>query len=360
MKYGLLVTSPVSNYKNIGDYVQSLAAKQFLKDDYCFIDKETVSEFDSEEPVKVIMNAWYMWHPENWPPKDCIIPLLTSMHITPLTASKMLSNEGKAYLIKHGPVGCRDIGTQKILEEAGIPCYFSACLTLTLGKNYRYEGQRQGVVFANPFIPPLKYIINGKRTKYFPMNLIKGIFYYIGNRRVVNELIKRHTYFKGRYRIQTMYNAGMFYHIYSSRFSDAVLVSADFVSHIVPVNNDDDKALLDRAEKLVLQYSKANLVVTSRIHCALPCLGLETPLVFVLASEMQSKDNMFNAPNRFGGLDEFFRIMNIDKGKLVTNDEELSKIGVIDGNTNFRNKRNWIGFRDKLISQCERFVNKTY
>ena len=132
-KIGLLVSGPLAPEKNIGDYIQSLAAKQYCEDYSCFVEKEELSQFDSHEKTKVIMNGWYMRRPENWPPSRSIIPLLTSIHISPLIAEKMLSREGVEYLKEYGPVGCRDLGTKDILERAGIPCYFSGCLTLTLG-----------------------------------------------------------------------------------------------------------------------------------------------------------------------------------------------------------------------------------
>lgn len=76
--YGILIREGVGRgaWKNIGDYVQSIAQKQFLKDkETCFVEIEKLSEFKSEEPVNVIMNGWFMWHPEMFPPSPCINPL---------------------------------------------------------------------------------------------------------------------------------------------------------------------------------------------------------------------------------------------------------------------------------------------
>lgn len=55
--YGILIREGVGRgaWKNIGDYVQSIAQKQFLKDkETCFVEIEKLSEFKSEEPVNVI------------------------------------------------------------------------------------------------------------------------------------------------------------------------------------------------------------------------------------------------------------------------------------------------------------------
>lgn len=355
MKYGLLVTSPISNHKNIGDYVQSLAAKQFIKGDFCYIEKESISEFDSEERVKVIMNAWYMWHPECWPPKPCIKPLLTSMHISHLTAKEMLANGGKEYLIENGPVGCRDMDTKKILEDAGIPCYFSACLTLTLGKTYKYEGKRDGICFVDPYIPSIRYVVDGKSV-YYPMNVIKGLWYILKNPLKTRNLVKENTFFKARYGILTYYNAAMFYETYSTLFDDDILLNAEYLTHMIPVDkNDDNITLLAKAETLIKKYAKTKLVVTSRIHCGLPCLGLETPVLFVLNKEMESDQNMFNAPGRFGGLLDFFNVVSFTNYRLNANGV-LKKRQRINRNTDITNSNQLESYRDKLIGMCEKFI----
>lgn len=358
MKYGLLVTNPISNYKNIGDYVQSLAAKQFLNDSFCYVEKEAISEFESDEPVKVIMNAWYMWHPECWPPKPCITPLLTSMHISPLTAKEMLANGGKEYLIEHGPVGCRDLDTKQLLDEADVPCYFSGCLTLTLGHSYKYTGERDGFIFVDPYIPPIRYIVN-KKSIYYPKNILKGLWYILNYPKKVRRLVKEHVFFKARFALQSYYNAAMFYAGYSSKFEDDVLFSAEYLTHMVPVSEaDNNESLLSRAEQLVKKYSMAKLVVTSRIHCGLPCLGLDTPVLFILHKEMEAKDNMYNAPGRFGGLLDFFNVMYYDNETISSRGGDFSIIGKIGETTIVRNKNKSKPFRDNLIDNVKKFISE--
>lgn len=357
-KYGLLVTSPVSSYKNIGDYVQSLAAKQYLDDEFYYVEKEEVSKFCSEEKIKVIMNAWYMWHPENWPPQNCIKPLLTSIHISPLTASDMLSEKGLQYMINHGPVGCRDTDTQKILEKAGVPCYFSGCLTLTLGRSYSFNGERRGIIFVDPYLPPYRYQVNG-RNVVFVKNILKGLWYYAKNYKKTKKLLREHDYFHSRFNMISCYQAGMFYHIYSKKFTEEALFSAQYYGHIVPVKeNESQESLLQRAEALIRKYSKANLVVTSRIHCALPSIGLSTPVVFVMNKDMESKENMFNAPGRFGGLTSFFRCMRLQNGDFVTDDEVLASQDKISSTFSFYNKDDWKTYAQKLERQCTSFINE--
>lgn len=160
MKYGVIFAGPRSSTKNIGDYVQSLAQIQYIGNNYIPIEREKISLFNNNNDgpkVKTIMNAWWMWDPDFWPPSDIIEPCMISMHISPLAANKMLSSEGIAYFKKHQPIGCRDKGTQKLLLSKGIDSYFSACLTLTLGRKYLVEDtMRDGILFCDPYISPIR------------------------------------------------------------------------------------------------------------------------------------------------------------------------------------------------------------
>lgn len=358
MKYGILVTSPINEYKNIGDYIQSLAALQYIPEgaECEFIEKENIASYDVEDKVKTIMNAWYIWHPENWPPREnSIDPLLTSIHITPLTAEKMMDNGGKEYFIKHGPVGCRDTGTLEILQSKGVPSYFSACLTLTLGEKYKYHGTRKGIIFVDPYIPPIRYVHESGNI-YYPTNVLKSIGYFLQSPIKSIKLSKRN-FFKGRFFFQSLYNACMFYHAYSSMFDDELLMNAEYITHMVHVEKGySQKSLLKQAEDLVNKYARAELVITSRIHCALPCTGLETPVLFVLENMMESDENIYNAPGRFGGLLNFFRVLNYSNNRIVCNDALLTSLGKIKKGIKLSNKTNWMSYRDNLVRQCKSFI----
>lgn len=82
MNYKLLSVS-TEGQVNIGDYIQALASKQFLPHLDGFIQREELKGYNEEE-CKVIMNGWYMHHPENWPPSNKIIPLYVAFHINSL------------------------------------------------------------------------------------------------------------------------------------------------------------------------------------------------------------------------------------------------------------------------------------
>ena len=67
MKFGVVIHKPTMN---LGDDIQTYAAAKLLPHVDYQIDREYISDFKSEndEPVAVIMNAWWMWKKWNWPP----------------------------------------------------------------------------------------------------------------------------------------------------------------------------------------------------------------------------------------------------------------------------------------------------
>lgn len=60
MKFGIVIHKSTMN---LGDDIQTYAAAKLLPHVDYQIDREYVSDFESKdnEPVAVIMNAWWMW-----------------------------------------------------------------------------------------------------------------------------------------------------------------------------------------------------------------------------------------------------------------------------------------------------------
>ena len=134
LSYGIIAY----NSRNIGDEIQSIASMRFLPSVDELVWRDSISRF---EPVhgrrtKCILNEWWMWRPEYFPPSDSIDPLLISMHFRPEIHHDILTKKTKQYLIQHGPVGCRDQASCDWLNSHGIPAWFSGCLTLTLRRNH--------------------------------------------------------------------------------------------------------------------------------------------------------------------------------------------------------------------------------
>lgn len=218
-KFGLL---KYSSY-NIGDEIQSVAAMQFLPQVDYYIHREGVDHFQSDgHKVKLIMNAWWMWRPEHFPPAKDIEPLLVSMHIREAIRNKSLEKRIKEYLIQNGPVGCRDLSTLQYLQANDVPAYFSGCLTLTLRGNKEMKEKKPG-----------EYIL------------------CIDTPEQVIEEIKRRT-------DRPVYD-----------FTNMFTVSLSSTQRI------------ELAKIILSLYHNAHCVVTSRLHAGLPCLALETPVLLL-------------------------------------------------------------------------------
>ena len=377
---GLMTQFPVGRTrafvcKNIGDYVQSVASSQFVGDDFEFIEQEEADFYKSKNgrKTRLIMNGWFQWRTENWPPSDDILPLLVSMHFSPLKKDQLLTPKGIEFLKKNGPVGCRDHYTESLLKSYDIPAYFSSCVTLTMGKKYKVEdNQREGYYFVDPYIeiPPLyeeqegKHVINEERLNNF-INLYSKhseIIDNLASRSFFKEYLPTGFLDRDENFYRPFYKAACFYKTYSKKFTDELIINAEYITHWMDVDmsSDTTETLLEIAENLVKKYARAKMLVTSRIHAGLPSLGMNTPVVFIANPEVTSESGNFNTPGRLGGLLELFRILNLENDVFSTDDEEFLKIEKFGLNTFFENKKDWQPYARRLDKQLSMFMGNDF
>jgi hypothetical protein len=243
-KFGLL---KYDNTDNVGDEIQSLAARRFLPRVDYYIDRERMNAFvaNDERPAWVVLNGWYCHHPENWPPSQYINPLILSFHINPsnsysmglLTADAMLNEPAVKYLHGFAPIGARDLRTLELLKKSGVDSYFSGCLTLTIDRP-KAEQDDDLIVLCD----------------------VPGS---------VNDYVSAEA---SRRRVERVSHGGCNPLTAQQRF--------------------------ERAEGLLSLYASAGCVITTRLHCALPCVAMGTPVILLDAAPDQE---------RFSGLHEFVR-----------------------------------------------------
>ena len=367
MKNAILVAATKKNgtiygIKNMGDYIQSLAGEMFFDVIDEYIDREKLADYKSESGrVKMIMNAWYMWNPEKWPPSDDILPLLISMHFSPVNSSRLLSFDGINYLKKYGPVGCRDRATEKLLNQYGIPCYFSGCLTLTLGNKYKTKNKKNTIIFVDPLYDSIYNIKGNLSIKNIFKCLYFGIIYFNKVKRLMKTF--QHSNFSAN-RIKLLkiilsfLNISAFYKTYSSYFDDQLLFNAEYITHKIRIKKNTALALesekMNYAKKLLQKYAEASLVITSRLHCALPCLGVETPVLFVTGEQLEDKATSVRK-NRFDGLIELLHTIQYKNFSLTTENNTIRKNVSFD--TVITNKEDHISIRDDLIKRCCEFTS---
>ena len=240
---------------NIGDEIQSLAVKQLIDNVDYYIDREKLHQFKNNEPVKLIINGWYMGNPNNWPPSEDIIPLFISFHIShnANTNKIFFSKENISYFKKFEPIGCRDKQTKELLESHGVKAYFSGCATLTYKNKFKKRNNK--ILCADPLF---------------------NIYPYSYGKNIYKSLIPT-----------TLHN------------------DIEYIRHKrIDINQSNTERFND-AEELIKKYSTAKLVITSRIHVALPCLALGTPVIF-LDTGYSSR----NQRDRFDGLIDNMLVIN--------------------------------------------------
>ena len=290
MQYGLM-TYDYKNHFNAGDYIQSLAARQFLPRVDRFINREGLMEYTGPE-TRLIMNGWFLHNHKSWPPSPNIVPLFISFHLHDKAAKVVLSEEGVSYLQKF-EVGVRDYSTLNLLKSKGINAFFSGCLTLTLGETYQHK-KGTDVYFVDVL-----------------HDIIHNPFFLVRRKRILREL-----------------------------FGDEVSRSAKWIRHNYPsrqYKTEDSRFQL--AESLLKRYQNARLVVTSRLHCALPCLAMGTPVVYVDGGVSSDRD-------RFEGLDRFVHTIRLSDRKSKT------KLDV----SSIQNKNHHLEYVELLKQRCREFV----
>lgn len=346
MKYKLLAVS-TENQANIGDYIQALAAARFFPGKHDgFIQREKLKEYDGEE-CKVIMNGWYMHNPVQWPPSGRIHPLFVAFHINATAAEELMSDESVSYLKRHQPIGCRDYFTRDLLLSKGIEAYFSGCLTLTLGGADLYgSGEREDkCYFTDPFIPK-------KKSKVW--DALYNTFWMLSHMDTwtsIEKIAKKMPYKKG---LKKRIHACRFYRTYRKIFTEETLLNAEYITqmskkYLSDYRTDDDR--LNEASRLVRKYAKARMVVTSRIHCALPCLGVGTPVIFT--------ENLGQTPKkacRMGGIRDFLNIISFSREGFEYNFEYDTK-RKISASTVPANKDLWKPYAEALEKTCRNFIN---
>lgn len=238
MKYGLIY---YKNTDNLGDDILSYAGKRFLPRVDYFIDRESMDTFlpEEKEYVAAILNGWYIHYGYTFPPSPYLLPLFVGTHFNRDTEIfddySYLDGYALDFLKRQAPIGCRDMRTMEMLKQKGVESYFSGCLTLTLQK-YPDVVPNHEIILTD---------VSEEITQY--------VKHLLGDRNVVS---------------------------ITHRFT-----AEEF-------GWEDWKRREERIECYLRRYQGADLVVTRRLHCALPCIALGTPVVLVVDRDDDYYDRM--------------------------------------------------------------------
>ena len=205
--------------ENLGDDIQSLATEQFFPRIDKKLNRDSLGCVSQGEKYLVIMNGWFSHFPAKcFPPSDSIMPVFIGFHLTDWndTAEYFLSPKGIEYFKRNEPIGCRDKRTMERLTAKGIKAFYSKCLTLTFPKREAEPKEGKVILVDASHIPIPEFLHKQAIT----------------------------------------------------------------VSHWTPdIYGHELKTAM--AKKLLAIYrNEASLVITTKLHCALPCIAMGVPVLF--------------------------------------------------------------------------------
>ena len=275
--------------KNIGDYIQTKAVIDIVDSKKTrILDRENLDKYNDDR-IKTIINGWFMERPNNWPPSNKIIPLFISFHINPSAQSRLLKKDSLEYFKKHQPIGCRDYYTRDILLENGINAYYSSCVTTSFDRNkyLKKNTKPKGIIVIGAF-DRLNPLINTKTLRQLFISTLKyplkKIVYNLKSSKFNKHLNNQKTIIQRHSQI----------------------IKSPIVSH--------DKGL-KLAEEMLTKIAHSEILITSRIHAALPALAMGLKVVFI--DEGLEHDNH---KQRLSGLRNYFTCINLKEFFMINLD----------------------------------------
>ncbi len=206
---------------NVGDYIQSIATEQFTPPVKYRFDRDFLGEIGNKRKKNILItNGWFSHYPKQcFPFSSTIIPLFFGLHITNWNDcwEYILTKPVLDFFKNNEPIGCRDQYTANRLKENGIDAYYSKCLTLTLPRRD----------------------ITPRKNKYVIMD--------------------------------------------ASRFQlpDSIRKKSEHFTQHFPENCSEREKFAIANQLLKYYRQKASAVITTRLHCALPCLAIGIPVIFI-------------------------------------------------------------------------------
>jgi Polysaccharide pyruvyl transferase len=229
---GIVIGSLKAGTENLGDYIQILACLQLLESldlrPSIYLDRDTeLATAPALEagsgPVVLPLNGWFkrtVNGDPQWPPHERIIPVFIGFHVRPFQCPALLEQRSIDYMKAHGPVGCRDPFTTRLLADKGVSTYLSHCLSLSFAKRKPDEAGDTVIVASRD-----REIIDLLPTEYR------------------ND------------------------HVYVNHY----------------MIRDGFSEYLTEAKRLLAFYrSRARVVITTFLHCAMPCIAMGIPVVAFL------------------------------------------------------------------------------
>jgi hypothetical protein len=231
---------------NIGDDMQMLAVLAHLSRVDTFLDRDRLASLAFDDDVACVFNSWFLIGDDLRRPSPRVRPL---WHGFCAGRPEVAQGEWLEYLREQGPIGCRDLHTAEMLSQAGVSTTWTGCLTLFLGTalGLMPPAEREGILFVD---------VPAEAEAWIPSDIVDR---------------------------------------------------ATHVSTFPPPDSlTDPFGRLAAAARLLRRMASAELVVTRRLHAALPAASLGTPVVAI------PDPRISNARQRFAGLDRIVPTVYLD------------------------------------------------
>lgn len=234
MKYGVIKHKPGLAHidkawkYNIGDCMQSIAVEYLYErmgiKDYISVNRCDLSSYAGEYvvlPLASYLNTAFEAH---FPLSPKIIPVFVGSCL-PFMGHKY-SNRLIQDFSRHQPIGCRDEMTMNLMRNSGMSAFVTGCVTSTLPRRAKEPVDGRVLFVDTP----------ESLSDYVPEHIKK----------------------------------------------DAVILSHMFPIRKTTIDDEETERFHRLAvNQLELYKKKARLVVTSRLHCAVPCMASGIPVILV-------------------------------------------------------------------------------
>ncbi len=282
MKYGIIM---FKNTKNLGDDIQTYAQMKYLPRIDYVIEREKLDCFtpNKTEDVFAIISGWFIHNQTSFPISPFINPLYISCHFTDYLKGKKplyMDDDFFKSIKKFEPIGLRDNLCKKYLDENNIKNYFSGCLTLT--------------------IDPIKNV--KKRNQICLVDVDNRVEYKMKDLDIPYIL----------------------------------------TSHDINNNINEKLSFEERMENVKSQlrlYQESKLVITSRLHVALPCLAIGANVLLIY------DENNIDVKNRLGS---YLDLLN------YTSVEDFIK----NPNFDYKNSKKYLKLRKGLETVVENHIKE--
>ncbi len=223
---------------NIGDDVQSLTLAQghLFGEPDLWVDRDAFPDYADAGPIDLVANGFFICPDRTgalaFPP-----PPNFRVRYIALCASNLPDTRATwEHLRASAPIGCRDWHTLRLCRERGVEAYFASCPSCLLERDFDNNGDSGGEPGEyDPDGPIVLVDVNPKRLP--PFGIPGRPFVCLTNR-------------------------------------------------VRPEDYPDQAARFAALKWRLRVLRSAALVITNRLHVAMPCLGLGVPVVMVEADEI--------------------------------------------------------------------------